>query len=463
MIQKRVRKLNSLNYSNGFVVYWMSRDQRVSDNWALVYAQKIAYEKRSPLVVVFCLVPQFMGAAIRQYGFMLGGLENLQVNLAEKNISFNLLFGDPPVEIPRFIEEQNAGMLVCDFDPLRIKRNWKQEILNNIEIPFHEVDAHNIVPCFAASGKQEFAAHTIRRKINRLIPEYLEEFPEVKRHKFGQNEGVGGESGDSGERGKGKSVGIGLNNIKRKLKIDFKVPEVGWIKPGESSAANMLDFFIKNKLENYPERRNDPSADALSNLSPYLHFGQVSSQRAAFEVMNSGVVESAKEAFLEELIIRGELADNFCFYNDDYDSFSGFPDWAKKTLNEHRGDLREYIYTRDEFEGAKTHDELWNAAQLEMVKKGKMHGYMRMYWAKKILEWSETPESAMETAIYLNDKYELDGRDPKGYVGAAWSIGGVHDRAWAERNVFGKIRYMNYNGCKRKFNVDSYISMVDNL
>jgi deoxyribodipyrimidine photo-lyase len=194
-----------------------------------------------------------------------------------------------------------------------------------------------------------------------------------------------------------------------------------------------------------------------SNLSPYLHFGQISAQRIALETYKRKHNIETKDAFLEELIVRRELSDNFCFYNKNYDSFDGFPEWAKKTLNEHRKDKREFTYNLEQFEKAKTHDDLWNAAQIEMVKTGKMHGYMRMYWAKKILEWTETPEEALEFSIYLNDKYELDGRDPNGYTGCAWSIGGVHDRAWTERPVFGKIRYMNYNGAKRKFDVKRYI------
>jgi deoxyribodipyrimidine photo-lyase len=219
--------------------------------------------------------------------------------------------------------------------------------------------------------------------------------------------------------------------------------------------------------------RNNPTRDAQSNLSPYLHFGQISAQRVALEVLKylslppfaregtEGGISHA--AFLEELIIRRELSDNFCFYNRDYDNFEGFPDWAKKTLNKHRKDRRDYIYTVKQFEHAKTHDDLWNAAQMEMAKRGKMHGYMRMYWAKKILEWTESPEKAMEVAIYLNDQYELDGRDPNGYAGIAWSIGGVHDRAWNERPIFGKIRYMSYNGCKAKFDIKQYINLVQSI
>jgi deoxyribodipyrimidine photo-lyase len=221
--------------------------------------------------------------------------------------------------------------------------------------------------------------------------------------------------------------------------------------------------FLDKKIYTYDRYSNDPAKDTLSNLSPYLHFGQISAQRVALEVLKSGASQDNKDAFLEELIIRRELSDNYCFYNNNYDSFEGFPNWAKDTLNVHRIDPREYIYKAEELEEARTHDKLWNAAQLEMTLTGKMHGYMRMYWAKKILEWTESPEEAQDIAVYLNNKYELDGRDPNGYVGIAWSIGGLHDRAWKERPIFGKVRYMSNKGAKSKFDVNSYINKIKKL
>jgi len=213
-------------------------------------------------------------------------------------------------------------------------------------------------------------------------------------------------------------------------------------------------------LSHYDAQRNDPSLDGQSHLSPYLHFGQLSAQRVALEIQRTSADKKNRDAFLEELIIRRELAENFCFYNEDYDNMKGFPQWARKSLHAHRKDKREYIYALDDFENARTHDALWNAAQVEMVKRGKMHGYMRMYWAKKIFQWTKSPEQAMEIAIELNDRYSLDGRDPNGYSGIAWSIGGVHDRAWSERPVFGKIRYMSYYGLKSKFDIKKYITGV---
>jgi deoxyribodipyrimidine photo-lyase len=253
------------------------------------------------------------------------------------------------------------------------------------------------------------------------------------------------------------SDSIDWESVYNSLKVDDKVKPVNWLKPGEGAAHKALKKFIDSKLDIYDDLRNDPNADALSNLSPYLHFGQISAQRVAL-IVSSLANHPSAESFLEELIVRRELSDNFCYRTPDYDSFKGFPDWAKKTLNEHRKDEREFVYSLKEFERAETHEDLWNAAQKEMVNRGKMHGYMRMYWAKKILEWSSSPEEALKIAIHLNDKYELDGRDPNGYTGCAWAIGGLHDRAWAERPVYGKIRYMNRNGAKRKFDIDKYIS-----
>ena len=224
-----------------------------------------------------------------------------------------------------------------------------------------------------------------------------------------------------------------------------------------------MESFIAERLESYNTLRNDPTKNALSNLSPYLHFGQISAQRVVLEVEKAKSDPESKKAFLDEILVWKEIADNFCYYNPGYDRFESFPDWAKKSLNAHRHDRRTYIYTLEEFEAGKTHDPLWNASQMELLRTGKMHGYMRMYWAKKILEWSESPEKALEIAICLNDRYELDGRDPNGYAGIAWSIGGVHDRAWREREVIGKIRYMSYEGCKRKFDVKLYIAKYSAL
>ena len=448
MNNKRVRTFRNGDIKFGTVVLWMSRDQRVNDNWALLFAQELAIRQKSPLAVVFCLLPKFLGATIRQYGFMLKGLQEVEKNLSKKNIPFFLLSGSPEDEIPGFIKKSKVSALITDFNPLRIKRKWEDAVARNIDIPFYQVDAHNIVPCWIASSKQEYSAHTFRPKLYRALPEFLGEYTTLKKHPFSW---------------KGEMRKINWEKSLKLLDIDLTILETEWIKAGEEEARQVLHDFLENKLSFYNKQRNDPTRDGQSNLSPYLHFGQISAQRVALEVLQASIDKKSQEAFWEELIVRRELSDNFCLYNINYDNFEGFPEWAKKTLNKHRNDKREYIYTLKQFENARTHDALWNAAQWEMVKRGKMHGYMRMYWAKKILEWTESPEKAIEIAIYLNDRYELDGRDPNGYVGIVWSIGGVHDRAWNERPVFGKIRFMSYNGCKAKFNVSKYIEYVQSI
>jgi len=421
----------------------MSRDQRSEDNWALLHASQQAKEKGSDLIVVFCLAPGFLGAAWRQYHFMLEGLRELESRLRAKGIPFVLLSGRPEELLPPFLEGLGAGLLVTDFDPLRPKLEWKGRVLAATDVEAHEVDAHNIVPCWTASLKREFSARTFRPKFNHWAERFLTDFPSLRQS-------------DAESRGEP----VHWEEIMKNFKIDRSVPPVDWIKPGEVAAANALKRFCATALADYGLARNDPSKNGQSELSPYLHFGQLSAQRVALEVGLADAPSASKSAFLEELMVRRELADNYCHYTPEYDSFGGFPSWAKETLDAHRFDQRDHHYSEKELELAQTHDDLWNAAQLEMVRRGKMHGYMRMYWAKKILEWVETPEEALRVAIRLNDRYELDGRDPNGYAGIAWSIGGVHDRPWPSRNVFGKVRYMSYSGARSKFDVQAYVERI---
>jgi deoxyribodipyrimidine photo-lyase len=439
----RAHALVSAAAGPGPVVYWMSRDQRADDNWALLFAQERALARGVALGVVFCLVDRFLGASPRHFAFMMDGLRETADALAAKAIPFFLLHGDPGREIPDFARKHKVGELVTDFDPLRIKRQWRQRITGSLAIPFVEVDAHNVVPCRIASRKREFGAYTLRPKIRELLPRYLTDLPRIVRHPHPWL----------------RRVPPPRWAQACALSTDPARPAAGFT-PGEKAARAALRRFLAQKLAAYPEARNDPTVDGQSNLSPYLHFGQLSAQRVALEVERSGAPRAAREAFLEELIVRRELSDNFCFYEVAYDSVAAFPDWARSTFARHAPDPRPYLYTAAQLEAAETHDTLWNAAQQQMIRAGKMHGYLRMYWGKKILEWTRSPEEAMEIAIGLNDRYELDGRDPNGYAGIAWCIGGVHDRPWPERPVFGKIRYMNENGCRRKFDADRFVRQI---
>ncbi len=370
MNMKRLRILKENVFKSGPVVYWMSRDQRANDNWALIHAQEIAIKQKTALGVVFCLVPTFLNATLRQYSFMLKGLHEVEEKFAKKNIPFFMLYGNPSNEIPKFIIDNEISILITDFNPLMITRQWKDSVSDRINIPFYEVDAHNIIPCWIASSKQEYAAYTMRPKISRLLSEFLQEFPELKKHPYNWN---------------GKTLVTDWEGTSEKLSIDKNVSEVKNIIPGERAAFKTLNDFLENKIKRYDRDRNDPTKNAQSELSPYLHFGQISAQRVALKVMQSNTNKITKTAFLEEIIVRRELSENFCFYNNNYDNFNGLPEWAKKTLDKHRNDERKYLYSLEQFENSQTHDDLWNAAQLEMVKRGKMHGYVRMYWAKKYL------------------------------------------------------------------------------
>ncbi|KPU77038.1 uncharacterized protein Dana_GF13637, isoform B [Drosophila ananassae] len=449
-LKKRVRVLSKNgdvgDSCEGGVIYWMSRDGRVQDNWALLFAQRLALKLELPLAVVFCLVPKFLNATIRHYKFMMGGLQEVEQQCRELDIPFHLLLGPAVDRIPEFVKSRKVGAVICDFAPLRVPRKWVDDVVKALPktVPLVQVDAHNVVPVWVASDKQEYAARTIRNKINSKLSEYLTEFPPVVKHPHGT--------------GCRKVDPVDWTAAYEMLECDKSVDEVDWAKPGYKAACKQLYEFCSRRLRQFNDKRNDPLADAISGLSPWLHFGQISAQRCALEVQRfRGQHKASAEAFCEEAIVRRELADNFCYYNEHYDSLKGLSSWAYQTLDAHRKDKRDPCYSLEEMEKALTYDDLWNSAQLQLVREGKMHGFLRMYWAKKILEWTETPEQALEYAILLNDKYSLDGRDPNGYVGCMWSIGGVHDMGWKERSIFGKIRYMNYQGCRRKFDVNAFV------
>ncbi len=443
-IVRRARILSEGQRGKGPVVYWMSRDQRIFDNWALLWAQQEAIIHQKGLLVVFCLIPDYPGATSCHYSFMLKGLEELREKLNQFNIGFRILEQSPEIILPIFLRQIDAHLLVSDFDPLRIKRRWKKQLAANLTIPFHEVDTHNILPAWIISDKKEYGAYTLRPKIKRVLVDYLTDIPNLQHHPV---------DGD-------KDSIVVTQSCFTKNRTYQTTAMDNQIQAGESAAMLAATHFLNHKLKNYHDARNNPCIDGQSGLSPYLHFGQLSPQRLAWMVSRSELPADAKEAFLEELIVRRELADNFCYYEPAYDQFEGFPEWARKSLDQHRIDKREYVYSLADLEKGTTHESLWNACQHDLIQRGKLHGFLRMYWAKKILEWTPDPETALDYAITLNDRYSLDGRDPNGYTGIAWSIGGVHDRAWSERPVFGKIRYMNERGCRRKFDVDCYIKSV---
>ncbi len=439
---------NKPERDRGFVLYWMQAAQRAEWNHALEYAVQQANERGKPVLAAFSLADDFPEANERPFSFMLEGLKETQAALAERGIQLIILHGRPEDTIPPLIK--NADLLVTDEGYLRIQRTWRDAIAEQTECAVVEVTTNLIVPVEEASEKENFSAGVFRPRITKQLETYLVPLKHTKPRERSVNLDI-------------KSLDIThTEKALKKLKIDRSVKASPFFTGGTTEAKKRFRHFVQHKLDDYADIRNDPMADCQSNLSPYLHFGQISPLYVALEIQKSNAKPKSKAAFLEELIVRRELSHNFVYYNSQYDAYDALPAWALRTLNFHAKDKRETLYTREQFERAETHDPYWNAAQKEMVITGKMHNYMRMYWGKKILEWSRNPKEAFNIALFLNNKYELDGRDPNGFTGVAWCFG-KHDRAWTERPVFGKVRYMNAAGLKRKFDIDAYVEKINAL
>ncbi|MBU7015510.1 MAG: deoxyribodipyrimidine photo-lyase [Theionarchaea archaeon] len=442
---ERIQYLNTNQTKpRDYVMYWMQSSHRTEYNHALEYAIIRANELHVPVVVFFCLTDE-QQTEERHYRFMLEGLKEVKTSLEERNVQFVLQSGSPPVTVPRFAG--NACLVVVDRGYLRKEREWQTSVASHVSCPVIQVETNVVVPVEVASPKEEYSAATFRPKIERMKEYYLVPL-----------EGTYPEASSMTMKFDSLQVDTpsDMEAVLRGLNIGRTV-QTSKFKGGTESAKLLLQRFIREKIDLYLELRNDPTEDYLSNLSPYLHFGQISPVYIALKVSRED--GPGKDAYLEQLLVRRELSMNFVFYNSQYDQVEGLPQWARKTLKEHEKDPREYLYTPEELEAAETHDPYWNAAQNQMVKTGKMHGYMRMYWGKKILEWSPTPETAYRTALMLNDRYELDGRDPNGYTGVAWCFG-KHDRPWKERPIFGTVRFMTAQGLRRKFDVDAYVRMA---
>ncbi|MFO7733003.1 MAG: deoxyribodipyrimidine photo-lyase [Candidatus Aminicenantes bacterium] len=443
----RVRALNDGKIlDREFVVYWMQAAQRAEANHALEFAVGQANALRKPLAALFGLTDSYPEANERHYAFMLEGLKETQASLRERGIPMVVRRGEPDAAVSEL--GRRACLVVTDDGYVRIERKWRQAASAALPCALVQVDTNTVVPVPAASTKEEYAAATLRPKVHRLLDGFLKPCPRVPMRKESDRPPL--ESWDIDDTPKALA----------RLDLDRSVAGVAGLRGGASEAARKLRRFVREGLEAYAEARNDPTLDGQSGLSPYLHFGQISPLAVALAVKKGPRYGQA--AFLEELIVRRELSLNFVLYNRAYDRFEGLPDWCRSTLLEHENDPREFVYTRSQFERGATHDPYWNAAQKEMVLTGKMHGYMRMYWGKKILEWSASPRDAFRTALLLNNKYELDGRDANGFSGVAWCFG-KHDRPWARRPVYGTIRTMTAGGLRRKFDADAYVRKIERL
>jgi deoxyribodipyrimidine photo-lyase len=435
------------------VVYWMQRAGRGRDNHAVDLAVKVANALGLPLVVYFAGIANFPSANLRHYVFLNRGLVDVEKDLQERNISF-VLRNAPRESHERLLKDVQAAFLVGDENPMREPERWRRELAAKVKIPFWTVDADVVVPSKLIE-KAQYGAYTIRPRLYRLLPEYLVPYENPKAKKaWAQPKGFHSDSVH-------EDMTRGWKELDRSVG-----PVESWV-GGRHAAVERLGHFANKLLKNYERDRNRPEVDGTSSMSPYLHFGHIGPVTIALAVdavvKKDPSLQGARDGYINELIAWRELAVNFVKYTPNYDTADCAEDWAKKTIAEHEKDERERLYSLRQLEAGETYDELWNAAQIQMVEYGWMHNYLRMYWAKKILEWTPNVATAVRFAVHLNDKYFLDGRDPNGYAGIAWSMVGKFDRAWGERPIFGKLRYMSGASTGRKFDSKLYIEQMQAL
>jgi len=435
------------------VVYWMQRAERGVDNHAVDIAVHVANELGLPLVVYFAGISNFPHANLRHYAFLNQGLPDIEEDLAGRNITF-VMRRAPHESHEQLLADVGARFLIGDENPMREPERWRKELASKIRIPFWTVDTDVIVPSKLIE-KAQYGAYTIRPRLYRMLPEFLQPYENVhaevawKRPRDFHADSVH------------EDMTRGWENFDRSVK-----PVAAW-HGGTHAGLKRLKLFTGTMLAEYETQRNHPETDGTSCMSPYLHYGHVGPLTIALAVdaavKADPTLQAARDSYFNELIAWRELSVNFVRYSTNYDTAECAEDWARKTIAEHAKDVRDRLYTLKELETAATYDELWNAAQVQMVRHGWMHNYLRMYWAKKILEWTPDAATAMKYCVYLNDKYFIDGRDPGGYAGIAWAIVGKFDRAWGNRPVFGKIRYMSGASTGKKFDSKKYIREMQAL
>ena len=448
----RIQRLNDdCPESDGsYVLYWMQNSQRASFNPALEHAIRIANGEDLPTVVGFGLMADYPEANERHFAFMLEGLCEVAETLSKRGIKLVVMRGEPDDVALRL--SRSAYAVVCDRGYLRHQRRWRSRVAREAGRRVIQVEGDVVVPVSCASDRLEVAARTLRPKLERQWDDFLGEVIETEPVKESLRLGV-----------KGDIDPTRPESVLSSLDLDRSVGRVERFRAGTTEARRLLARFLRSDLPGYRDARNDPSDPQCSNLSPYLHFGQISPVEIARKALAAkGGNDEDRSSFLDELIVRRELAVNYVVNEPHYDAYRGLPAWARKTLEKHKRDSRPHVYTRSELECAQTHDPYWNAAMNEMRKTGYMHNYMRMYWGKKVIEWTNTPEYAFSTTLYLNNRYFLDGRDANSFANVAWLFG-LHDRGWPERDVFGKVRYMNDKGLERKFDIDAYVDWVATL
>ena len=449
-VRVTVRRAGAPDPGGKCVVYWMQRAQRGMDNHAVNLAVAVANELKLPLVVYFAGISNFPHANLRHYAFLQQGLPDIEEDLAARNITF-IMRRAPNESHERLLADVGAAICIGDENPMREPERWRAELAKRLRIPFWTVDTDVVVPT-KVFGKAMYAAYTMRPRLYKLVPEFLVAYENPH-------------ADVAWERPKGFLADDVRKDITEGWKdLDRSVLPLEFWHGGTHAGLKQLKRFTDVLLKDYMVERNKPERDGTSSMSPWLHYGHVCSQTICLAVEAAAKADptlvKAKESYFNEILAWRELSVNFVRYQPDYDQASCAEDWAKRTIGEHDADKREVLYTREQLERGETYDALWNAAQMQMVKHGWMHNYMRMYWGKKIVEWTPNVDAAMDAAVYLNDKYFLDGRDPNGYSGIAWAVLGKFDRPWGSRTVFGKRRYMSGASTGRKFDSKGYVAQM---
>jgi deoxyribodipyrimidine photo-lyase len=420
----------------------MQRAQRGVDNAALEVAVEAANALQKPLVTFFAPIPFYPHGNLRHYRFLNQGIPDIAQSIENRNVGF-VLRRFPEHSLVKFCNEVKAALVVGDENPMREPESWRKTAAKKLTVPLWTVDADVIVPSKLLE-KAQYAAHIIRPRLQTQLGRFMVPAKNSK-VKIAWKKPKGLPSLDADI------------DVTEGWPLDRSVSPVSAFRGGTKEGLRLLAAFVKHGLPGYSKKRNKPELNGTSRLSPYLHFGHISPLTVALAVKKAEAPAEDKEAFLDQLITWRELAVNLVRFNPNYDNFECGEPWAHRTLAKHAKDERPVVYSEEQLEQAETYDSLWNAAQMQMVNTGWMHNYMRMYWAKKILEWTPSAAQAFQIAVRLNDKYLLDGRDPNGYTGIAWSIVGKFDRPWFDRPIFGQIRYMSGQSTGKKFDSKTYI------
>ncbi len=456
-INERVIQLNDkpINTDARYVLYWMQMYKRVDNNHALIYAIRRANELKLPLVVYEGLKYYYQWASDRLHTFILEGVEEKRADFEKLGIRYVFYLqkdkDSPKQTVAKLAKD--AALIITDDFPCFIIPEHNRRIAERAEIPVFAVDSNGVVP-MSKFDKEEYAAYTIRPKIKKLLERYLKPLPfeNVDIPSVGLEVDCPETHVDSAN----------ISKLVAECDIDHTVLASRHYHGGTTEGRKRLKKFVEEILPDYDKARNKPERDGSSRLSSYLHFGYLSPLEIALAVQKADAPQESIDAYLEELIVRRELSYNLTLFNDKYESLDALPAWVHKTMRTHADDERSHLYSMEQLERGETHDELWNAAQREMVVTGELHNYVRMLWGKNVIAWSSSYEVAFETLVHLNNKYCLDGRNPNSYTGILWCFG-KHDRPWMEREVFGQIRYMTSGSTGKKFDSKKYIEWTKTL